>query len=169
MPNLKVSLNGDELTPEINAQILAKLDEVRQLMPFAVGLSSRERLTFPALGRKGTQFVQRAVESMRMNSALVPAYVDISTVENAYGMYNNLLEVVESIQQLERLAMDTMHIAGNLSRNQSLEFYHTVKRGSKANVPGAQAVYENLKTRFEKTSRSADLAKNVKTPEQAPE
>jgi len=154
MPNLKVALNGDELTPEINAQILAKLGEVRQLMSFAVGLSSRERLTYPALGGKGTQFVQRSVESMRMNSSLVPAFVDPSTVENLYAMYNNMLGIVESIQQLERLASDTMHIAGNQSRNQSLEFYNSVQRGAKANVPGAQSVYESLKTRFRNGGRT---------------
>lgn len=167
MAQTKLALNGDELTPEINAQILEKLEEIRQLMPFAVGLSARERLTFPALGSKGTQFVQRSLESMRQNPTLVPAFVDVSSVESSYAMYNNLLGIVESIQQLERLAMDTMHSAGNYSRNQSLEFYNSVQRGAKANVPGAQSVLESLKTRFKVVRRSGGIVPNAGNGEQA--
>lgn len=167
MAQIKLALNGDELTPEINAQILEKLEEIRQLMPFAVGLSARERLTYPALGSKGTQFVQRSLESMKQNPALVPAFVDVAAVESSYAMYNNLLGIVESIQQLERLAMDTMHSAGNYSRNQSLEFYSSVQRGARANVPGAQSVLESLKTRFRNVRRSGGKAPNGSGSEQA--
>lgn len=148
MVNLNPALTGTELTPEVEAQILAKLNEVRELMPFAVGLSSRDRLTYPALGSKGTQFVQRSLESMRQNPSLVPAFVDVASIENSYAMYNNLLGIVESVQQLERLVTDTMHVAGSNSRSQAFEFYNSVQRGAKANVPGAQVVFENLKTRF---------------------
>ena len=153
MPDLKIALTGDELTPELNAQILAKVNDVRQLMPFAVGLSARERLTYPALGEKGTQFVQKSVESMRINTSLLPGFVELSKVENLYAMYNDMLAIVESIQQLERLASDTMHIAGNQARNLSLAFYNSVQRGAISNVPGAQSVLENLKTRFNNVGR----------------
>lgn len=161
MKSIKSTLNGVDLTPEGVAGIMAKLDEIRSMMPFAVGLSARERLTYPALGSKGTQFVQRSLESMRQNPTLVPAFVELSEIESSYAMYNNLLGIVESIQQLERLASDTMHIAGNQSRNQALEFYSSVQRGSKANVPGAQSVLENLKTRFKNVKRSKGQATNA--------
>jgi hypothetical protein len=167
MAHAKVALNGDELTPEINAQILEKLEEIRQLMPFAVGLSARDRLTLPALGSKSTQFVQRSLESMRQNPTLVPAFVELSSVESSYAMYNSLLGIVESIQQLERLAMDTMHSAGNYSLSQSLEFYNSVKRGARANVPGAQSVLESLKTRFKIVRRSGGNATDAGGGEQA--
>ena len=165
----KMTINGNSVTPETVAAIMAKLDELRELLPSGIGLSARERLTYPALASKGTQFVQKAVENMRQNPALVPAYIDLSSVESAYAMYNTMLGIVNSIQQVERVASDVMHIAGYEARMQSLEFYNSVKRGSKANVPGAQAVLENLRTRFKKTTRGSDLAKNVKVTDQAPE
>jgi hypothetical protein len=161
MKTIKSALNGSDLTSDDVAKITAKLDEVRSMMPFAVGLSARERLTYPALGSKGTQFVQRSLENMRQNPTLVPAFVELSSIESSYAMYNNLLGVVESIQQLERLASDTMHIAGNQARNQALEFYSSVQRGAKANVPGAQAVLENLKPRFKNVKRSKGQAPNA--------
>jgi len=165
----KIGINGNSITPETVAAILAKLDELRELLPSGIGLSARERLTYPTLASKGTQFVQKAVENMRQNPTLIPAYIDLSSVEGSYAMYNTMLGIVNSIQQVERMASDVMHIAGYEARAQSLEFYNSVKRGSKANVPGAQAVLENLKTRFKKTSRGSDLVKNVKVAEQPPE
>ena len=153
MPDLKIAITGDELPPELKAQILAAVGDVRQLLPFSAGLSARERLTYPALGEKGTQFVQKAVESMRINTSLLPGFVELSEVESLYAMYNDMLAIDESIQQLERLASDTMHIAGNQARNMSLAFYNSVQRGAISNVPGAQSVLENLKTRFNNVGR----------------
>ena len=169
MSKVSIQLNGNSLTPETVAAITAKINELRELLPVSSGLSARDRLTYPALASKGTQFVQKAVENMRLNPTLVPAYIDLSAVESSYNTYNTMLGIVSAIQQLERLASDVMHIAGYDARSQSLEFYNSVKRGSKANVPGAQAVLDNLKTMFGKTSRGADLVKNVKVQEQAPE
>jgi hypothetical protein len=80
-----------------------------------------------------------------------------------------MLGIVNSIQQVERLASDAMHIAGYDARSHSLEFYNSVKRGSKANVPGAQAVLENLKTRFKKTKRNGKAATPVDSGGAAPE
>lgn len=168
MVQLKSALNGAELTPEGVELILAKLNEIRELMPFSVGLSSKDRLTYPALGSKGTQFVQRSLESMRQNPTLVPAFVDVESIESSYAMYNNLLGIAESVQQLERLVTDTMHVAGSNSRSQAFEFYNSVQRGAKANVPGAQIVFENLKTRFKKTARSKVPASEANTPGTAP-
>lgn len=169
MSTIKIGMNSNSITPETVAAITAKLDELRELLPSGIGLSARERLTYPALASKGTQFVQKAVENMRQNPALIPAYIDLSSVESSYAMYNSMLGIVNSIQQVERLASDTMHIAGYDARSQSLEFYNSVKRGSKANVPGAQAVLENLRTRFKKTSRSGNTATFAVVGAQAPE
>ena len=167
MVNLNPALTGNELTPEGVTQILAKLNEIRELMPFAVGLSAKDRLTYPALGSKGTQFVQRSLESMRQNPSLVPAFVDVAYIESSYAMYNNLLGIVESVQQLGRLVTDTMHVAGSTSRSQAFEFYNSVQRGAKANVPGAQVVYENLKTRFKHAPRTVENASNAFAGEQS--
>jgi hypothetical protein len=104
---------------------------------------------------------------MRQNPTLVPAFVELSSVESSYAMYNSLLGIVESIQQLERLAMDTMHSAGNYSLSHSLEFYNSVKRGARANVPGAQSVLESLKTRFKIVRRSGGIATDAGGGEQA--
>lgn len=147
------NLNFSEVTPDLTKEVKDKLDEIRQMLPFAVGLSARDRRTNRALGRSSTQFVQHALENMKQSPTLVPVFVDVATVENHYAMYNSLLGIKDSVDQLQRLITDTMHMAGSQANRQSLDFYNSVKRGAKANVPGAQSVLDNLRPRFKSTGR----------------
>lgn len=152
-------LKATDLTPDLVKEVKDKLDAVRLMFPFAVGLSARDRLTNRALGSRSTQFVAQSVESMKQNPSLVPAFVDAGEAETYYSMYNSLLGIRDSVDQLQRLVTDAMHMAGTLANKQSLDFYNSVKRGARANVPGAQAVFENLKTRFKGNGHPRPKAK----------
>lgn len=148
------NLENAALPQEVVAQIEAKVAEIEQLMPYLLGLSTTDRQKLNILGRKSTQFVQRAVESVRQNPELAPSFLDAEVLERNYALYNNLLTVLEPVQQLERMISDTLMVAGNRAYTDALDYYNTVKRAAKSNVPGAEAVSENLKTRFRKASRS---------------
>jgi hypothetical protein len=151
---MKVTLENSALPSEVAVQIEAKIAEIKQLMPYLVGLTSTDHQKLNILGRKSTQFVQRAVESMRQNPELAPSFLDAEALASNYALYNSLLAVLEPVQQLERMISDTMMVAGNLAYRDALDYYNTVKRAAKSNVPGAEAVSENLKTRFKKNSSS---------------
>jgi hypothetical protein len=129
-------------------------------MPYLVGLSSNDHMKLNILGSKSTQFVQRAVESVRQNPELAPSFLDAEEMERNYALYNNLLTVLEPVQQLERMIADTMMVAGNLAYKDALDYYNSVKRAAKSNVPGAESVSESLKTRFKKNSSSVEPSTN---------
>ena len=147
------NLKATELTTDLVKGVKDKLDEVRAMFPFEVGLSAKDRMTNRALGSRSTQFVQQAVESMKQNPSLVPAFVDATEAETYFSMYNSLLGIRDSVELLHRLVGDAMHMAGTMANKQSLDFYNSVKRGAKSNVPGAQSVLENLKPRFRNVGR----------------
>ena len=157
------NLKNAELTPEALAQIGDKLEEVRQLIPFAVGLSAGEKLSIPALGSRRTQFVQLAVESARQNPELLPSFMDAVTFGAEFALFNNLVTVQVAVQQLERMVSDTMHLAGNQAFAGAREFYNTVKRASQANVPGAMAVKASLQTRNSRTKSNGANGGNAGT------
>jgi len=165
---MKTNLENAVLPPEVVAQIEAKIGEIKLSMPYLVGLSTTDHQKLNILGRKSTQFVQRAVESVRQNPELAPSFLDAEVLERNYALYNSLLTILEPVQHLERMIADTLMVAGNLAYTDALDYYNTVKRAAKSNVPGAEAVKENLKTRFKKKSGGSELAKNVKATEQAP-
>jgi hypothetical protein len=151
---MKAILENAVLPSEVVAQIEAKVAEIKQSMPYLVGLSTKDRQSLNILGRKSTQFVQRAVDSVRQNPELAPSFLDAEALTSNYALYNSLLTILEPVQQLERMIADTMMVAGNLAYTDALDYYNTVKRAAKSNVPGAEAVSENLKTRFKKSSSS---------------
>jgi hypothetical protein len=148
------NLNSTDLTPDLVKGVKDKLDEVRQLFPFQVGLSAHDRLTNRALGSRSTQFVQQCIQNMQQNPSLMPSFVDAKEVESLYAMYNSLLGIRDSVEQIHRLVGDAMHMAGNLANNHSLDFYCSVQRAAKAKVPGAQSVLDTLKPWF-KNNRSS--------------
>lgn len=155
---MKLLLENAILTAEAENEIEAKIAAIGQSMPYLVGLSINDRVKLNILGQKSAQFVQRAVESSRQNPKLSPSFMDAEVLERNFTLYNQLLKVLEPVQQLERMITDTMMVAGNLAYKDALDYYNTVKRAAKSNVPGAQAVSENLKSRFKQTGRSSGSA-----------
>jgi hypothetical protein len=160
------------LTPLTSEQVLAiesKLSEIKATLPFIAGLSSRDRMKLVPIGRNTVQFVQRVVTAIHDNPVMAPQFVGAQTLENGFELYNQLGAILGSIDQLQRVIADTMHVTGSTTHRYSLDCYVTAKRAAKAGVPGAQVVVDTLKTRWRKTTAGSDLAKNVKAGEQAPE
>jgi hypothetical protein len=54
---------------------------------------------------------------------------------------------------LEEAIDDTEMIAGSEAYQAALVFYKSVKMAAEQDIPGAKAVYEELKTRFPQTGR----------------
>ena len=160
------SLNLNPLTAEEISAIETKLAEIRQSLPFMVGLSSQDRMKLNPIGRKSTQFVQRVVESIRQNPEMAPQFVDAQSLENGYELYNQLGAMLVPVEQLQRMIADTMYVAGSNAHGSALDFYNSAKRAAKSGVPGAQVVVDALKPRFRKTKRSGGDATNVSAGDQ---
>ena len=154
-------MNLIPLTAEQVSTIETKLAEIRQSLPFMVGLSSKDRMKLNPIGRKSTQFVQRVVESMRQNPEMAPQFVDADNLEKGYDLYNQLGALLVPVEQLQRMIADTMYAAGSTTHGSALDFYNSAKRAAKSGVPGAQVVVDALKPRFRKTKRSGGYATSV--------
>lgn len=155
------NLNLIPLTAEEVLAIKTKLAEIRQSLPFMVGLSSQDRMKLNPIGRKSTQFVQRVVESIRQNPEMAPQFVDAQNLEKGYELYNQLGALLVPVEQLQRMIADTMYLAGSTTHGSALDFYNSAKRAAKSGIPGAQVVVDALKPRFRKTKRSGGNATSV--------
>ena len=161
------NLNLIPLTDQEVSTIETKLAEIRQSLPFMVGLSARDRMKLNPIGRKSTQFVQRVVESIRQNPEMAPQFVDAQSLEKGYELYNQLGAMLVPVEQLQRMIADTMYVAGSTTHGSALDFYNSAKRAAKSGIPGAQVVVDALKQRFRKTKRSGGNATSVVAAAQA--
>ena len=151
------------LTAEQVSSIETRLAEIRQEMPFLVGLSSRDRMKLNPIGSKSTQFVQRVVESIRQNPEMSPQFVDAQNLEKGFELYNQLGSLQTQVGQLEQMIADTMLTQGSSTFGSALDFYNSAKRAVKSGIPGAQTIVDTLKPRFRKTRRKVGDGSNADT------
>ncbi|MCX7007190.1 MAG: hypothetical protein NTY53_08065, partial [Kiritimatiellaeota bacterium] len=66
------------LTPADKAAIIAKLNEIRALVPFLISLSPRERQSLTKLGNKTASFDGKCRDYMAQHPKLVPRFLDMA-------------------------------------------------------------------------------------------
>ena len=155
------------LSPETEADLLLKISEIQALLPGDVALRPADRRKLLKLGRKTTQFVQRAIEMTQQNPEMVPPYIDRAAMESSYQVYNQMLRILTVIEQLQRKVTDIMLASGNAANLSSISCYHAIKNASKDNVPGAQPVYDVLKKRFKPVKRKTGATETDTVAEEA--
>jgi len=153
---MKSNKHNHAVPADVLAQAQTKVDELRDLLaPYMLALTPAERHELPKMGPKTIGFVKKAYDFARQNPKLVPNYLDMDVYgidcEDAHGLWT----LVNSIRQVEQNAADTEMAAGSEAYQASLVFYNSVKAAMGQNIPGAKAVFQELKTRFPRGSRRA--------------
>ncbi len=132
------------------------LDEVKQkisesialLNPYIVSLTPEERSDLAKLGDKTLAFVEKTKSHSTDNPQLRPAYFNPDEFAVDYNDFSNLRPLLNQVEQLLHNIEDTMMLAGSEAYIASLSFYNSAKDAAKRDVPGAKAVYDDLKVRF---------------------
>lgn len=116
-------------------------------------LTPEDRQELPKMGEKSVTYVHKSSEHMHKNAVLVPPYVDVSLMDVD-------LETVDLMRDYEQLLLpvfagiqDTKMLAGSEAYQAASMFYKAVKAAAQARVPGAEAVHNDLATRFPGTRR----------------
>jgi hypothetical protein len=143
---MKDNKHVQAIPQDVLTQAQTKINEVKTLLaPYVVALTPSERHELPKMGEKTISSVEKAYDFAQQNLNLVLDITAFGTdFEDAHGLWT----LVNSIRQLEENAGDTEMTAGSEAYQAALVFYKSVKMAAAQDVPGAKAVYEELKTRF---------------------
>lgn len=150
MPYENLTAKLDDATVET---IQTKIKEIRELLPFAIGLTPGERGTLPKITDASSFFVEDALAAAEANEALAPRYLDVPELRSDLTLWRQIDRFVEDLSALARTLEDTAMAAGSEAYVAALAFYNSVKRAARDGVPGAQSIEENLKRRFELANR----------------
>ena len=142
---ISTTIPADEL-----ADITSKLNAVNALLAkyLLFNLTPSDRLELSKMGDKTIAFVNKALEYAESNPTLVPAYLDMAEAKKDYALSQDLNTILKIVSTLERALEDTTMVAGSEAYNAALVFYNSVKGASRVNVPGSEAVYNDLQQRF---------------------
>ena len=141
-----------DLTDIDKDEVLANIEASKLKLPFVVNLTMEERQTIPKMGDKTVSFVEKSLEYASNNPIFVPPYLNVPELQKDVVLTKQLLPIWQSSRQFFESVDDTCMALGSEAYIASLTFYNTVKQATKLNVPGADAIYQDLKERFPGTS-----------------
>lgn len=142
---------------EALADIKAKLDALNASLAnyLLFNLTPSDRLELSKMGDKTIAFVQKSLEYAESNPTLVPGYLDIAEAKKDFVLSQELNNILQQVSTLQRAIEDTTMVAGSEAYNAALVFYNSVKGASRVNVPGSEAVYNDLQQRFAAKTKKA--------------
>ena len=130
------------------ATMLANVQQMIALMPFLISLTDEERKRLSKLGDKTSGFDLKCRDYMEQNPALVPGFVNMQDFGNFCTLLAQMNEIGRDFVPVSQAFDDTVIQVGHQIYSAELAFYQNVVQAAKRNVPGAQAIYDDLKVRF---------------------
>jgi len=150
---MKSNKHSKSIPANIIDQAKAHIEDAAELLkPYLVALTADERHEIPKMGPKTLNFVEKSHDYARENPDLVPNYLEMSEFNIDFADAHGLWTLRNRIAQLEESVSDTQMTAGSEAYQAALIFYNSVKVAASQGIPGAQAVYEELKKRFPGTA-----------------
>ena len=130
------------------AAVKAALQTIGTNLPFLTGLTVEERIALPAININNKVFTEDAINAAVNNTGLIPSYVSVPNMQNDLLLFSQLDELVVLVKQLLEKLEDTQLLAGSEAYTSALATYKLFGSAADAGVPGADAIYNQLKTRF---------------------
>jgi hypothetical protein len=100
------------------------------------------------MGDKTFSFVEKSCNYAAQNSTLVPPYMDVKAFQKDLNLVHELISLKSTTRQALDFLEEIRTGAGCNAYMHARAFYHTVKNAAMQKVPGAKAIYEELKCRY---------------------
>ncbi|GAT62971.1 hypothetical protein [Paludibacter jiangxiensis] len=144
-----------EITAPTLTTVKTKTEEIRTLLAnvLTTNLTAEERQNRLKMGEKTVAFVAKALEFATNNPTLVPSYLNLAEAKKDYALVTATMSVLQGLTTLQRGLEDTQMVAGSEAYDAALIFYSSIKNACHSNVPGAQAIYDELKKQFPRPTK----------------
>jgi hypothetical protein len=133
----------------------SKIEEIRSMLAsvLTANLSGADRQNMLKMGDKTIAFVNKALQFASDNPSLVPTYLDLNEAKKDYALVTAIDSILKGLSTLQRGLEDTQMVAGGEAYDAALTFYSSIKGACHSNVPGAQAIYDELKKQFPRPTK----------------
>ena len=128
--------------------ITADLAAIAAKLPFLMGLSDDDRKFLPKMRDKSLAFDEKCTDYMTSLPDLVPGFVKVAEVAKDRALREELAAIARQINGLNEMVEDTLTQVCSEIWMADLSFYQSVRQAAKRGVPGAQAAYDDMATRF---------------------
>ena len=138
---------------EVLDQIKVKIGEAIELVkPHAVVMTADERASALRVGDKAFAYTQT-------NPEFIPSFLNVKDFEIDIKDADGHPEVITLINQLYNYFDDTKLAARSEAYSASLYYNGNEQQAASVNLPGAKAIYDDLKQYFSKASKASEEKK----------
>lgn len=154
MENKHVSSIPDEVL----TQVKAKIEEAIALVkPHSVIMTAEERGSVLKVGDKTYNFITKVFEYVKTNPEFVPSYLNVGDLEMDVKDADGHVAIVSLMNQLFNYFDDTKLAARSEAYSAALYYYGSVQQAASVNLPGAKAIYDDLKEYFPRSRKSNEV------------
>jgi hypothetical protein len=164
MSNINDSCLNVRMTPAQITAVKAALQTIQTNMPFLTGLSVEERIALPKLNVSNKAFTEDAIYSAVNNTNMFPSYFSTANLQTDYNLYVQLDELILLVDHVAERISDTQMLAGSQAYVSALASYRLFGAAADAGVPGADAIYDRLKSRFANQGNTISNTNTSPTP-----
>ena len=145
--------NTDRHSQAVPAAVIETLENatdnsIAEMQPYAVALTSQERSKIPKMGDKTLAFVEKAHEYANRNPTLCPSFLNMEAFNIDFADARNLWVLRNRAKQFYDIIDDLVMLSGSEAYHWARLFYQAVKMAKEQGVPGAHAIYDELRKRF---------------------
>ena len=148
--------NTGGFTTAVLQQVLQKLGEIETLLPFLIQLTEDERKSLAKVADKRRAFIEKYDTYVRSHPEFVPPIYPVATAESNLDLFHGLTQIVGELTIVFSKMDDTRLASGSIAYVDARHYYNIVHEAVEANVSGARAIYEDMKTLFEGQGNFAD-------------
>ena len=148
MSNLTNNRINITATPAQVTAVKTAFQTIATNLPFLIGLTKEERSSLPAIDVNNKAFTEDAINIGVNNASLFPAYLSVANMQNDLTLFTQLDEILFIAKQLVEKIEDTQLLSGSEAYTNGLMLYKLIGASADAGVPGADTLYDQLKTRF---------------------
>ncbi|MBD2716504.1 hypothetical protein KBK19_15790 [Microvirga sp. STR05] len=154
----------NRISVTIPADVKQKVDDAialikEEMTPYLHPLTPDERQGIVKMGDRSLGFMTKIDEYGTATPGFVPSFVDFKEMKLDIKATNDLASFFRPLQQLSTDIESTMMQTGGEAYTDALVVYRNIQSAAKANMPGAQAAYEELKGRFAKQPKKEAASK----------
>jgi hypothetical protein len=147
MSENRISIQFSEVDARDINQAIKTL--ITKFSPYLIALSADDKRSVPKVGDKGAAFMQKSSGYMNTSPEFIPMFVDKGEADKDFEGFNALHGFLRLLAPLVSNIEDTALLCGSEFYRACLNYYDTVKKAAENNVPGARAIYEDLKVYFD--------------------
>lgn len=138
MPN--ENLISATVTDEVKTQVLAKLQETRDLLPFLMKLDNHANRGIATIGTEREAMDSTFSAEMAARPELVPSFVKTEELARDRELRADLQEILQRCREVCEVPEDTVHAAGSDVLLAYLSFSSNVKQAADRGVPGSDTL-----------------------------